>query len=955
MLTILTEKSSACSNFAKALGGMSGTYNGEEYRLVHSHGHLFELADPKDQVPEDKKEMYSKWDIENIPWDIPDFRWVKVKKDGAESTLDNIEESLCDTDEVVIATDDDPSGEGELLAWELLEYLEWDGPVSRMYFEDESPKEIQKAFKNRVKISSMEEDGDFVKALTRERWDYLSMQLTRIATLSVPGGGSRMVIRQGRLKSVMTFLIGEQLAAYENYVKVPFFEARYKDENGNIYKREETDGIRFKSKDEVDLVPYSVSDVVVDSKEHKTKGPGKLLDLASISAILASKGFKSKDVLDTYQKMYQDHILSYPRTEDKYITIEQFNELLPLVDDIAEVVGVSPALLTHREPRKTHIKKGMAHGANRPGTVIPSSLDGLSVYGSCAKEIYRIVALNFLSLFGEDYEYEQQKGHIKDHPEFKGSVNIPVSLGFKKIFDADNSTKEQDEEESGTKPLGKAASPFVYEGCNPRPKRPTQKWLVSKLEKYNVGTGATRTQTISDISNEKDPSALITVKKGVLNLTECGNISYRLLNGCDIASVKVTEDLFNKMNDVGKFTVPSDEVINTVTDIVVHDKDVIFQNVTKNNISRTGLGKCPLCGGEIIDKGKAYGCSNYKSNNCNFTIWKQVAGKTLKDADIKALLENGKTSLLRGFKSKSGKSFDAMLKLDENSPNGALSFEFPERKTFGKCPKCGKDIIEGKKGYGCSGYKEGCDFVIWKEVAGKKLTEKNIKDLLEKRTTDLISGFTSKQGKKFDAILKLNDEFKTEFSFPETEEKVLGRCPCCGENIVERPKAYSCSGYKNGCDFVIWKTIAGRKLTFKEAKELLENGETPTLSGFMSKKGTPFSAKLRFDDDNKVQFEFAERPETGDHTEKNEIGKCPVCGKPVYETPKAYSCSGYNDGCSFAIWKTIAGKKITPELATKILKEGSSGKLRGFVSKKGTKFDASLVIGDDGNINMEFD
>ncbi|NKS04691.1 hypothetical protein GS528_27965 [Rhodococcus hoagii] len=95
------------------------------------------------------------------------------------------------------------------------------------------------------------------------------------------------------------------------------------------------------------------------------------MDLAALSSLLSKKGFGAKNVLETYQKMYEVQVVSYPRTEDKFISPEQFNELLPLVDAIAAVVGVDSAALSHRTPRKSHVKSGGAHGANRPG---PTSL-----------------------------------------------------------------------------------------------------------------------------------------------------------------------------------------------------------------------------------------------------------------------------------------------------------------------------------------------------------------------------------------------------------------------------------------------------------------------------------------------------------------------------------------------------------------------------------------------------
>ena len=84
-------------------------------------------------------------------------------------------------------------------------------------------------------------------------------------------------------------------------------------------------------------------------------------------------------------------MVSYPRTADKTITFEQFYELAPLVDRIAHLVGVDTALLTHREPRPSHVKNQGSHGANRPGTNVPASLESLEKYGPGAKQIYTIL------------------------------------------------------------------------------------------------------------------------------------------------------------------------------------------------------------------------------------------------------------------------------------------------------------------------------------------------------------------------------------------------------------------------------------------------------------------------------------------------------------------------------------------------------------------------------------
>ena len=448
MIVILTEKPSAGRNFAKALGGNRGTFDNEMYEIVSARGHLFGLLPPEMQVSENLSEKYKTWDMNNLPWKYEDIQWKKGKLKGCSETIENIKKEVVKASEVVIATDVDPSGEGDLLAWEIISYIGWNGKTSRMYFVDESEKSIQNAFRERKAISSRkEESGDYMKAETRERWDYMSMQFTRAATLAAKGKGFKNTVRQGRLKSVMVYMVVRQLDTIKNYRKIPFYEVRFKDENGNSFLIKDNEN-RFEKKEDVNISQYTVSDVVVDEKVLRKKAPGKLLDLAGLSSILAEKGFKADKILSTYQKMYEAQIVSYPRTEDKVITPEQFDELLPLIDKIADVVCVNKSLLKIRTPRKTHVKTGGAHGANRPGTNVPKSLSNLEEYGKEAPHIYEILAKNYLAMFGEDYEYIQEKGHLNKYPEYKAVANIPKKPGFKQIFDSEPENEEEEKQHS---------------------------------------------------------------------------------------------------------------------------------------------------------------------------------------------------------------------------------------------------------------------------------------------------------------------------------------------------------------------------------------------------------------------------------------------------------------------------------------------------------------------------
>ncbi|MBO5435621.1 DUF3945 domain-containing protein [bacterium] len=649
MIGILAEKPSAMRNMAKALGGVTGTYNGEQYVLVAARGHLYELDDPEKQVDKALSEQYRSWKLENLPWNEADFKWKYKKKKDADDTLKTINNTLSKCSEICIATDDDPTGEGELLAWEILDNLnlkpsKW----SRMYFIDESVKEITKAFKTRKTILSMQQDMDYVKAFYRSRWDYLSMQFTRIASKC---GDGVSVLRQGRLKSAMVSIVGDGLKAVAEYKKIPFYQNRFRDENGVVYSNPEEPS--FPKKEDVPN-KYSSSDVIVDSKTMKSTAPPKLLDLAALSSRLSGKGVKAKDVLAVYQKMYEAQIVSYPRTEDKVITPEQFDELLPLVDDIAKLVGVDTSVLTHRTPRSTHVKTGGAHGANRPGTNVPKSLDDLKTYGACAADIYVILAKNYLATLAEDYEYEAQKGHLKDYPDFKGNASVPKKMGWKVVFNDDADADPDD----NVKGLGTRADPFVHEGFPPKPPTPTMKWLMAQLEKRDVGTGATRTSTYADVTNEKSKNPLMKETKGKLSMTKFGDMSYMLLPGTNIGSLDMTEKLMAEMRDIAAGKKNPEECLKSIQQMVIEDIETMKKN---GEAMRKELG--------IVATNTAVDRYEGTWNGKTVKFKREWSGHKFTDDECKRLC-NGEEIEIEAISAKNNKPFKCKGKLENQEFNG---------------------------------------------------------------------------------------------------------------------------------------------------------------------------------------------------------------------------------------------------------------------------------------------
>ena len=692
---ILAEKPSAARNFAKALGGRRGVFEGTEYCICSLVGHVMGLSrSAADQVAPELVERYESWDVDLLPWDASDIAFARVPDDSAQDVLDGLADTLKGAREVCIATDVDPSGEGELLAWEALDFCGWQGRTTRMYHADEEASSVRKAFSAREELPSMERDGDYVRAWVRDRWDWLSMQWTRAATGIARECGVDVLLREGRLKSVIVSLVAAQQAAYDGYRKVPFFEARFRSDTGVIFAVAADDAVRVASRDALALPSPATSSVTVDSTTPKRKAPPRLPDLTDLAARLAPMGIAPKQVLETYQAMYEDQVVSYPRTEDRFVSPEQFREMLSLTDRIAAAVGVDTSCLTHIAARKTHVRAGGAHGANRPGSHVPRSLSELDRYGKGAREIYKALATAWLATLAEDKEFDHIEGHVDAHPAYVGSLDVTTSSGWTALLKEEEDEGEGEEGAEGARELGTTCEAFAFEGKNRRPQRPTVKWLKGRLEKYDVGTASTRTSTIAEVSDGK--AAQLFEHKGVLSLADLGLASSTLLNGCLIADPSVTEGLHQDMTRCGTFEIEDTEVLAGVAKMVSRDVSTMRSNaprlkalVSQGKIAAAVPLPCPRCGMPMrpARSGTLYFCSSRKGHKgddgswvvdeagCGFRLGTSIYGQRRLSANQVAQLLAGKSVKVSGLKSKTGATYGVVVRVDKDAEWGT-SIEF---------------------------------------------------------------------------------------------------------------------------------------------------------------------------------------------------------------------------------------------------------------------------------------
>jgi len=241
------------------------------------------------------------------------------------------------------------------------------------------------------------------------------------------------------------------------------------------------------------------------------------------------------------------------------------------------------------------------------------------------------------------------------------------------------------------------------------------------------------------------------------------------------------------------------------------------------------------------------------------------------------------------------------------------------------CPKCGGTVQENYRKFQC----QACDFSIWKVVSSREFAPEEIEELIASRSVGPLQGFRSRLGKPFAAVIRLSDEFKTEFDFGQSNDgsdeapdfsgqEPLGACPKCKAPVFEQAMAYVCEksvGPARSCDFRSGRIILQRPIEREQMTKLLAEGKTELLHRFISKKGRPFSAFLVRASDGKVGFEFAPRAAKTDQAESKT------------KTANARPAAAKEEVATKAAAKPTAGagaKKASAKSAAKVVRKRKS-------------------------------
>ena len=811
---IIAEKASVAKDIAAALGGFetkkqgSATiYERADCIVGAASGHLVELAIAEGEDP--GKELHQ------LPA-IPERFKLEPRDEKSRSLLLAIKQLMARPDVTTVINACDAGREGELIFRYVYMVLGGKKPMKRMWLQSMTPQAIREGYGSLRTGESME--SLFNAARSRAEADFLigintTRGLSKLHQLMTGDWDSQnggrvafptLAIVVEREEKIRTFKprdywevranFGAKAGAYLGTWFDPNFKAAESAEDARdnrIFDKARADAIVERCRD-------AVASDVWEKSVPTQKAPPSLFDLTTLQREANGKfGLSASDTLKVAQSLYETHkVLTYPRTDAKALP----EDYVSTAADILGTFGGTQFEAVAREavdsgwvkPNK-HIfdnSKISDHFAIIPTMATPSGLSPIE------QKIYDLVVRRFIAAFFPAAEFNKvtRITTVLDE-KFKSSGSTLLKAGWLKVYgrdDAEDKDANLVAVETGELPPVNSIDAVGLK--TKAPERFNDATLLSAMEhagrnvddaalreamaSRGLGTPATRAATIEKLllSREKQTPYLKREGKELVPQEKAMKI-IKLLRENGIAALTepdMTGEWEFKLKQIeagqysrGEFMAEIKEqtrlIINKIKE---RARTVVPPAVATLNVP------CPKCQGAVQIGPRFYECT------CGFKVWRDMFSRKMEQSEIEQLLSERQTAVIEGFKSpNTGKKFACALKLPDDLSQ-PVQLVFPDRAeggaggtatVVGACPKCqGKVVMRGEHYFCEKNTRENpsCDFKIWGEKSGKKLTQKAVEALLSTGRTGEITGFKSaKGGKTFSAVLKLSESGLVEFDF----------------------------------------------------------------------------------------------------------------------------------------------------------------------------------------------
>lgn len=691
---VIAEKPSVAQSYAKNLSAYKredGYLEGESCIVSWCLGHLAEYAQPEEYDPK-----YEKWQFDDLPI-LPETWKLKVSKDKKKQ-FEVIKTLMNRSDVEYLVNGCDAGREGELIFQRVYDLAGCRKPVKRLWISSMEDAAIQKGFQT---MKSEEEYKNLcMAAVCRAQADWLiGMNGTRAYTTRY---FKRLVV--GRVQTPTLAMLAERQERIEHFQKEAFYKVALTDGkltvvSENIANEEAADLLAA-------LCNGSTAVVTQMKKERKKSFPPKLYDLTSLQREANRYfGYTAKRTLDMLQELYEEKLVTYPRTDSQFVTED-------MKDSVEELVGKMPVLLPfvdygklgHGVKRVINNAKVSDHHAILPTKEAVEK--GISDLPSDKKNLMMLICQQLVQATGEEYLYEQTDITVKcQEQDFKARGKIPVQMGFKEVEKAFKQLcvkaepvegKEKETSipagyEEGMRIFPVKAEKTTHYTSPPKPfnedtllaamETAGNKEFDSETEKKGLGTPATRASII-----EKLVSSGYAQRKGkqILPSTE-GKELVKVMPEY-LKSAVMTAEWENQLLMMEKGQITDTQFMGEITSLVRKIlevcREIPEEERRRFQTAREVIGKCPVCGCDVFEGKQNFYCSN---RQCDFALWKEnrFLGSMEKNLDKKMareLLDKACTHVKGLYSKKKDMKFDAdlLLTLEDGKPRFHL--EFPKKK-----------------------------------------------------------------------------------------------------------------------------------------------------------------------------------------------------------------------------------------------------------------------------------
>ena len=690
MKTIIAEKPSVAREIARIVGATKreeGYFEGGGYTVTWAFGHLVQLAMPDGYG-------IRGFVRENLPVIPGTFtlipRQEKTEKgykpdSGVVSQIKIIARLFKESEQIIVATD--AGREGELIFRYLYHYIECTTPFVRLWISSLTDKAIREGLRNLEAGSKY--DNLYLAAKARSESDWL-VGINGTQALSIAAGHGTYSV--GRVQTPTLAMVCARYWENRRFTPETYWQLHIAADTGDGEVVKLSSSKKWKEKEPATALYNKVKEagfatVTKAERKEKIEETPLLYDLTTLQKEANAKhGFTAEQTLEIAQKLYEKKLITYPRTGSRYIPEDVFAEipkLLAFVTGLPEWAGEVGVPVT---PTRRSVDDGKV-----------TDHHALLVTGEkplfLSKEdntVYQMIAGRMMEAFSEKC--------VKDTAtvtadcagmEFTVKGCVIKQAGWRAVYFEDD--KEETSipcwQEGDTLAL-KAAS--ITEGkTKPKPLH-TEATLLSAMETAGkeieddalrqalkdcgIGTPATRAAIIETLFKrgymERCKKSLVPTEKGLA--------LYSVVKTMRIADVAMTGEWEKELARIERGELPADTFRK---EIEAYTREITSELLSCDNLfARRDSGcKCPKCGtGTMQFYGKVVRCDNAE---CGLPVFRLKANRTLTDEEIKDLLTDGHTKLLKGFKSKQGKSFDAVVAFDGDYNT---TFVFPERKTTKK-------------------------------------------------------------------------------------------------------------------------------------------------------------------------------------------------------------------------------------------------------------------------------